>query len=127
MPDMGSPVLGNWVKTHQLSNVLTELYIDAAVSKAQFLQPVCTPGMALALCLLILLPTQIPEAPLVVCATGKHGAITGLYDKHSMPFSQCWSSSSLVRPLQLWNTALKTIELQEISCATHKRRPLVEL
>ena len=65
----------NWseqAEPHQLSNMLTKLDVDALISKTQALKAVCTPGVALPLCFLILLPTQITEAPFVVCSISWH-------------------------------------------------------
>lgn len=84
------------MKSYQLSDVLAKLDIDTAVGKAQLLQPICTPGMACALCLLILVPAQIPEAPFVVCRTGSSWRLEMLCDKHSMLFSQWCKSGILV-------------------------------
>lgn len=80
--------------------MLTKLDVDALISKTQALKAVCTPGMALPLCFLMLLPTQITEAPFVICSTSWHSHTAEvLYGLSLSPVTACFGS------LQHWDGA----------------------
>ena len=49
--------------------MLAKLDVYASIGKAELLKTISSPSMALAFCLLILLSTQISQAPFVVCST----------------------------------------------------------